>query len=296
MTTGRKEKSAAATAALAGNNGFSLISNEKLIQLYSSLVRCRIFEQRVRLLYEQGQLGSEGIAVKGREAAVAGVAADLLPEDAVISSPRDFIVNAIKCASLAGVFGSLFAGAAPHEPAAQFTDLLKTAMSGALAGKTEKNGRIAVVFGCEDSCASAIWHEALMNAGANRLPILFVCHSGLAAGPAIGGTPSSMERTSFDAQEHGFPVIPVDGSDVVAVYRVATEAIAHARKGNGATLIDCVTLASDDLSETDPLLKMEAYLSRKGLFSEELKREVAEDFNKELDAAIEEAGKSAVSH
>lgn len=295
MTIGRKEKSAAATAALAGNNGFSLISNEKLIQLYGSLVKCRIFEQRVRLLFEQGEIGGEGIAVKGREAAVVGVATGLLPEDAVISSSSDFIVNALKGDSLAGVFGSLFAGAAPHEPAAQFTDLLKTAMIGALAGKTAKNGRIAVVFCCEESGASAIWHEALVSAGANRLPILFVCHSGLAGGPAIG-VAQSTNGTGFDAKEYGFPVIPVDGSDVVAVYRVATEAIVHARKGNGATLIHCVTLASEQLSETNPLLKMEAYLSRKGLFSEELKREAAEDFNRELDAAIEEAGKSAVSH
>jgi pyruvate dehydrogenase E1 component alpha subunit len=77
----------------------------------------------------------------------------------------------------------------------------------------------------------------------------------------------------------------VDGNDVVAVYRVATEAIVHARKGNGPTLIEC----RFDRSEAhDPILKMEAYLLRKGLFSEELKIEATAGFTSEL-AAIESA-------
>jgi TPP-dependent pyruvate/acetoin dehydrogenase alpha subunit len=39
----------------------------------------------------------------------------------------------------------------------------------------------------------------------------------------------------------------------------------------------------------DPIQKMETYLTRKGLFSEEMKLEVAAAFTKELDAAIEAA-------
>ena len=117
-----------------------------------------------------------------------------------------------------------------------------------------------------------------MQAGTNRLPILFVCQAGLSDGPE-----------SPKGRDFGFPGIPVDGSDVVAVYRVATEAITHARKGNGATLIECLTTCSGDDAETDPILKMEAYLSRKGLFSEKLKRDVAAGFGRELVAAIEKA-------
>jgi hypothetical protein len=40
---------------------------------------------------------------------------------------------------------------------------------------------------------------------------------------------------------------------------------------------------------------MEAYLSRKGLFREELKSEVAAGFGRELDAEIEEEGKGTFS-
>ena len=60
-----------------------------------------------------------------------------------------------------------------------------------------------------------------------RLPVLFVHQT------------SDLSETSR-AQVCGVPIIPVDGGDVVAVYRVATESITHARKGNGPTLIDCI--------------------------------------------------------
>jgi TPP-dependent pyruvate/acetoin dehydrogenase alpha subunit len=52
----------------------------------------------------------------------------------------------------------------------------------------------------------------------------------------------------------------VDGNDVVAVYRVASEAIAHARKGHGPTLIDCRLSIP-----ADPLQNMRNYLIGKGL-------------------------------
>jgi len=67
---------------------------------------------------------------------------------------------------------------------------------------------------------------------------------------------------------------------VVAVYRVSTEAIAHARKGNGPTLIECI------LDGSDPILKMEEYLKRKSLFSEGMKREVMASFARELETAV----------
>jgi TPP-dependent pyruvate/acetoin dehydrogenase alpha subunit len=296
MTTGRKEKSAAATAALAGNNGFSLISNEKLLQLYSSLVKCRMIEERVRLLSECRGLVGSGNAFAGREAGAVGVAIDLLPEDVVVSSPGDFIVNLIRGDSLSRVVHSFLASSADPAPANCFSNLIKTAMSAALAAKTGKKGRIAVVFGNEESSSSAIWRKALKNAGTDCLPMIFVHYSGHANGPAKGDAQSMLEKIGLRTQEHGIPVIHVDGSDLVAIYRVATESIAHARKGNGASLIHCVTLHSESRAETDSILKMEAYLSRKGLFSEELKREVAGGIGKELDAAIEVAGSSSISN
>jgi pyruvate dehydrogenase E1 component alpha subunit len=115
---------------------------------------------------------------------------------------------------------------------------------------------------------------------------------------------------SVKAQSYGIPGITVDGNDVVAVYRVAQEAIARARRGQGPTLIEAKTYRWYGHSEIDPakyrdpaeverwkakdpIAGMEKYLIAKGLFSAAWKQEIVDGFNEELDAAIAIAEKSA---
>jgi TPP-dependent pyruvate/acetoin dehydrogenase alpha subunit len=290
MTITTKGECAGAPATLAGNKGFSLISNEKLLQLYVSLLKCRMINEGVQALLNRRGAGRNGIAVEGREAAAVGVAIDLLPADRVFPSDCDFIVNFINGDPLTGVVRSLIESVTTPKS----FDGINLAMAAAMANKAEKNGRIAVAFFSEESGAASFRHEALANAADNRLPMLFVCHSRLATGSSNGWVRPSSETNDLKAPQCSIPVIPVDSSDVVAVYRVATEAIAHARKGNGATLIDCVA-CSPGSAQIDSIAKMEAYLSRKGLFHEGLGHEVATGFSRQLDAAIEDEVKRAIS-
>ena len=97
----------------------------------------------------------------------------------------------------------------------------------------------------------AQWRKILDRAIREKLPILFVS---LVAGekPRPYAPPTIRGYT--------FPSIAVDGHDVVAVYRVASESIAHARKGHGPTLIE-----SMHVSPGCPLRNMEDYLAAKGL-------------------------------
>lgn len=282
MTTRTQEQSPVAAAALDGNNGFSLISNQKLLQLYTSMVRCRMIEERLRTLIEPGKFDGRYAAATGREAALAGVAIDLDPEDSVAPSPNNFLANFIKGLRLDRVISSLRVRGASRETS---DNQLEEATGAAQSNKIGKNGKIVAVFRDGDEASLESWNQALSLVDAGRLPMLFVSYSTVQTGLESLNVQSRVEKS--DARPYGFPSITVDGSDVVAVYRVATEAITHARKGNGATLIECVTWRSDHHSSTDPILKMEAYLTRKGLFSEELKREAAAAFSSELDAAIE---------
>jgi hypothetical protein len=81
----------------------------------------------------------------------------------------------------------------------------------------------------------------------------------------------------------GFPSIPVDAQDAVAVYRVATESIALMRQGRGPTLIECLHYLKDG-----PIESMENYLARKGIFRPGYRRQVETGFGVELDAVIAE--------
>jgi len=79
----------------------------------------------------------------------------------------------------------------------------------------------------------------------------------------------------------GIPVIPVDGNDAVAVYRVVTESVARARQGRGPTLIDC-----RQWMDSNPIPNMEEYLTRKGLFRPDWKSQAEAEIDSQIAAAM----------
>jgi len=284
MTVKRKKKTAAAAPSI--QNGFSLISNEKLLQLYTTMLKCRMLEERIRSLRKKSKLQGNAAAT-GQEAAAVGVILSLGPEDTVAPLPGDVIAGFLKGVPLGEIFAGLRApvpmGHAPLHvlPAcSRLATQLTLAAGVALAGKLEKNSRITVAFCGDMRSLTGPCQEAMRFAGVHRLPILYVCWN---RRPELDN--------ALETQACGFPCITVDGNDAVAVYRVASEAITHARKGNGPTLIECKTgfdsgpVDEQPQSAADPLLNMEKYLTRKGLFSEESKRLAAAGFGRELDAA-----------
>src|SRR5262249_24241143 len=117
----------------------------------------------------------------------------------------------------------------------------------------------------------------LRSAAAEQLPILFVCDGG-----------STRQDLAAKAYEHGLPGIPVDGHDAVAIYRVASESLAHARQGNGPTLIECKPWTAGKAKKRDAVRNMEEYLLRKGLFSAQQRAEVKALFASELEEATRE--------
>ncbi|MGC2742823.1 MAG: thiamine pyrophosphate-dependent enzyme, partial [Candidatus Angelobacter sp.] len=105
-----------------------------------------------------------------------------------------------------------------------------------------------------------------------------------ASGPYIGADPAF------------YPRIPVDGGDVVGVFRVAQEAIRRAREGHGPAVIECLTTRSrgksgDDKDSAqylaqDPLSFMERYLRRRDLWSDGWSRSITAGFDQELKEAV----------
>ena len=109
-------------------------------------------------------------------------------------------------------------------------------------------------------------------AGLLKLPILYVC----------AGMVPDAEHVNFD----GLPVIPVDGSDVVAVYRVVYECMVRARRCGGPSMIACRfdRGLADSTKSRDSLSKMERDLSTKGLFSNKNKLSTIRAFEKAIAA------------
>ncbi len=218
------------------DQGFSLISNRKLFAIYSAMAGChRIAESSLSRPNGRNAAGSTD-SLLGHEAAVVGAAIDLLAQDIIAPVLRpEAALRAIN-------------------PGAILAPGFSSAVRQALADQSSQ--MVGLYFSSCKAAAQASWLKALSLAVQNNLPILFV----LLNQPEASAIPGGEEVLPLKRKGHPLPVINVDGNDAVAMYRVACESIAHARKGHGPTLIDCrLSLPAD------PIENMRKYLIAKGL-------------------------------
>ena len=244
---------------------FSLISNETLLALYANLVKARMLPHAGEAL--------------GYEAATVGVMNDLGPDDTVSCAEASILPCVLHGEKLRKVLQSSRAKA---ESAAAAEARLHRALGAALDHKTKKDGKVTVAFwlGGEAAC----WLNALEAARLHSLPIVLVNQTYLVT-PRIE-TRAAKSRDLPPGTE--LPSITVDGSDVVAVYRVAHEAIDRARRDRGATLIECIPFrlhGSRRRKGHDSIANMESYLRAKGQLQRGLKDELQREFSQELEAA-----------
>jgi TPP-dependent pyruvate/acetoin dehydrogenase alpha subunit len=212
--------------------GFSLISNQKLLSLYRAMLACRRIAERSANPGKKNRAHS----ILGHEAAAVGAAIDLLAHDTVAHAfwPED----ALKVIN----------------PSVTMAPSIALAARACLADK--KDRRITLLFSSSTQVPQPAWLKALTLAADHNLPALFVSLSR----PKPSRASAPVEPILIERSGYAFPWINVDGNDVVAVYRVASEAITHARKGHGPTLIDCrLSTAGDSLQN------MHKYLTSKGL-------------------------------
>jgi pyruvate dehydrogenase E1 component alpha subunit len=221
---------------------FSLISNETLLDLYRGLVKAS--------------------AVRGRgkgwafDAAAVAVAQDLSADDLVIAEAAAGILRLMPRN-----------GRARSGPKPGFGAELERAAGVALQHKTRKSGKVAVLFGGTEN--GQPWLDALEVARAHRLPMIFVSEL-----PEEAAQPKRGTRKAKAAElEPGTELarIIVDGHDVVASYRVAHEAVERARKGRGATLIECAAFRIPGQRRQNAVAAMQSYLRGKGLLDRGMK-------------------------
>ena len=227
----------------------SLLGPEKLKQLYSAMLRCRMITEKTRGIINQQMFA------KGHEAVEAGCALDLKPEDYLVACHNP-AASFVKGTPPHLLFAHLYAQQSLPDPAVQ----LKIGMATALIYQKQRKPFITLAFVDEN-----LDHQMFNHAAAHKLPVIFV----------VCG--------SFSGRRNGIPVIAVDGSDVVAIYRVSQEAVRRARDGYGPTVIACHIEAD---SNSAPLDFMERYLKQKGLWSDIWKEKLMKDFNQEMDVIV----------
>jgi 2-oxoisovalerate dehydrogenase E1 component alpha subunit len=149
-------------------------------------------------------------------------------------------------------------------------------------------GTDEVVLTCfgEGSTSEGDFHEGLNWAGIYKLPVIFLCQNNQYAISVPTDKEMPVKNVADRASAYGMPGVIVDGNNPLEVYRVMKEAVARARRGEGATLVEAKTYrpvphSSDDDDRTyrsreevdawkkkDPVLRMREYLVSVGLMDD----------------------------
>ena len=305
------------------------IDPEQLIQLYRMMVRIRTFEETVLEMFRTGRGPRHSHLSIGQEAVAAGACLALRPDDYVTSTHRGhhhliakgghykpaMAEIAVKVTGYCGGKGgtmhiadfnlgmlgaiSIVAGGIP------------IAVGAAISARLRGTDQVTVCFFGEGGASQGNFNEGLNMAALWNLPVIFLCENN-----------QYMESSRFEnvtagsgiykrAEGYGMPGVSVDGNDVVEVYEATRQAVDRARKGEGPTLLECLTYrrmghntndpaeyrSEEELKlweQKDPIDRFRTALIDEGLLTPEEDEQIRGEFRQEGQAALEFALASPV--
>ncbi len=231
----------------------------KLLDLYRAMLRIRRFEERVYMLFLEGELPGTLHQYQGQEAVAAGICDHLAPTDWITSTHRPHGHALAKGVSARSAMAELYGkatgccggkGGSMHLgdpdvgmlPAIAIVGGGNTVVTGlGLAFKLRRSGQVAVCFFGEGATNEGAFHEGLNFAAVESLPIVFVCENNGYGASTSYDRVSRVADVAERAAAYGVPARIVDGMDVVAVHEAGGTAIAAARAGEGPILLECKT-------------------------------------------------------
>lgn len=244
-----------------------LISNEQLRKLYVTLLR-------TRLLRERNRIKTPSPPLIARETIVTGTVTHLSGGDAVMPVAGDRLAALARGHALRRILAARpLPGILASAPTAEARFAIATGYT--MARKASSG--ITLAFSGPGIASLNSLQPALAYAAHHKLGIVFIIET------AADADISSARHT----ETLGLYGIPVDGNDVIAVFRVAQEAIQRARRGVGPTLMDCKPwpLAAKQDGPADPVRRLEQALERRGLATGKLREHTLAAFRRELSAA-----------
>jgi len=247
------------------------ISKETLIAMYSKMVLLRRFDEKVVELYRSGMKGLYHLTT-GSEAVAVGVCSALNTTDYILSTHRGKGHYLAKGGDLKAMLAEFMEkqtgcnrgkGGPMHviDPAVGMLGAngivasgLPIACGAALSAKLRGSGQVAVAFFGDGGANCGVWHECMNLAGIWKLPVLFVCENNFYQESVPFSRHSSIGELYVRAAGYGIPGYGIDGMNVAAVYEAAVGAVERARRGGGATMLECRTYRFHGHSEADPTM------------------------------------------
>jgi pyruvate dehydrogenase E1 component alpha subunit len=291
------------------------LSNEQLMEMYRVIVLARSYDRKAMSLQRQGRMYTY-LPVEGQEACQIGSCFALQKEDWIVPAFREtaaFIARGMPLKVISYYWmGNERGNSAPKDvnvfPIAipVGTQMLNATGIG-WAAKLKGDKTIALTFFGDGATSEGDFYEAINFAGVFKANTVFLCQNN---GWAISVPRSKQTAAATLAQKAiaaGISFIQVDGNDVLAVYKATKDAADRARKGDGPTLIECLTYrigphsTSDDPSKyrsqeetdkwklKDPVERFRKYLQKRGIWTEQLETQFQNDAATAIENAIADA-------
>lgn len=229
-----------------------------LLAMYKSLLSIRRFEEEAFRLAQAGKYSNYHAGL-GQEAVPVGCCFGLTPADKTMITHRGLGVLLLRGVSFKKVMSGLYGkGASPtrgripiyHLAEPEIGVIAGTTMVGsviplaagnALADKLDGNNSVTISFFGDGAVNRGDFHEGLNLAAIWKLPIVYVCENNFYAKSMSIQESTAGADIAGRAKSYAIPGVVVDGNDVLAVRKVAKEAIERARNGGGPTLIEAQT-------------------------------------------------------
>jgi TPP-dependent pyruvate/acetoin dehydrogenase alpha subunit len=231
---------------------------DELKKLYGEMLLLRQFDQLCLDLKKKDLIYSGYHPYEGQEAVAVGFCGALKPSDVLLSTHRPHCHAVAKGCTLEGVLtemmGRVTGCSRGVGGAMQYLDPDHNFYCGSVVGsnlpiatgigmamKQQGSQRVCMCLFGDGASNTGSFHEALNLAAIWKLPIVFVCENNQFAEAMPVREFVACERIAMRARSYGLEEITVDGNDVEATRRAATEEIAACRNGLGPILIEAVT-------------------------------------------------------
>jgi pyruvate dehydrogenase E1 component alpha subunit len=246
------------------------ISKEKLLQLYTVMVKIRLFEDRIVDLYARGLIPGLAHLCIGQEAIAAGACAAMREDDYITSTHRGHGHVVAKGANLKPMMAELFGkktgyckgkGGSMHIADMNIGILgangiagggIPIAVGAGLSIKLRKTDQIVACFFGDGASNNGTFHESLNLASLYKLPVIFVCENNLYGISVSQARHQAIKDIAIRAVSYDMPGVVVDGNDLIDVYGAVSKAVRRARAGEGPSLIECKTYRWRGHHEGDP--------------------------------------------
>ncbi|MBX3250237.1 MAG: 3-methyl-2-oxobutanoate dehydrogenase [Myxococcales bacterium] len=298
------------------------LDDATLQTLFRHMIRLRLIDERMLMRQRQGKVGFYG-ASTGQEATPIVTALQLQPQDWVFPALREASIMLVRGFPLETWLAQIYGNAAdvmkgrqqPMHMAGKAVNQvswssclgpqLPQAVGAAWAAKIKgDHDVVSVAFTGDGATSEPDFHAAMNFAGVYRPPVVIICQNNHWAISVPSSKQTASATFAVKARAYGLPGIRVDGNDVLALWRVLSDACGRARRGEGPTFVEAVTYrigahsSSDDPTryrsedeverwrQRDPIARFERYLRSRGLLDDGGRAALEAELTEEILTAI----------